>query len=228
MGITQFTPSATDVEQPATSAPDGAAETSPRVLDTYALVYASILFFLAPGALAIASLPFRTYTFAYVSLITVPFLLGLAFVFLTDSRDSLRTKLVRTAVLTPIVVLTGVTVLFTSSLLVIPISFFVKPQFHAETTWPAIALLVALASPLLPALWRRLRGPFTAARIAQAVVLLLAIGLVSVITYLSIIPARTIATMFRKDVMIYIVGGLVWYLPSFGIAAGVWRRTGLV
>ena len=200
----------------------------PGVLDTYALVYASILLFLAPGALAVARLPFRTYSFAYVSLITFPFLLGLAFVFLTDSRDGLRTRLVRTAVLIPIVVLTGVTVLFTSSLLVIPISFFVKPQFHSETTWPAIALLVALAAPLLPALLRRLRAPFSTVRVVQAVVITLAVVLVSAVAYLSIIPARTIATMFRKDVMIYIVGGLVWYLPSFGIAAGIWRRVGLV
>ena len=201
---------------------------APRVFDTYALVYASILLFLAPGALAITRLPFRTYTFAYVSLVTIPFVLGLAFVFFTDSRDSVRTKLLRTAILTPIIVITGVTVLFTSSLLVLPISLVVKPQFHAETTWPAILLLVALASPLLPALWRRLRAPFTAARIAQAVVILFAIVLVSAVTYLSIIPTRTIATMFRKDVMIYIVGGLVWYLPSFGISAGVWRKVGLV
>jgi hypothetical protein len=191
-------------------------------------VYASILLFLAPGALAVTRLPFRTYSFAYVSLITFPFLLGLAFVFLTDSRDGLRTRLVRTAVLIPIVVLTGVTVLFTSSLLVIPISFFVKPQFHSETTWPAIALLAALASPLIPALLRRLRAPFSAARVVQAVVIALAVVVVSAVAYLSIIPARTIATMFRKDVMIYIVGGLVWYLPSFGIAAGVWRQVGLV
>jgi hypothetical protein len=32
----------------------------------------------------------------------------------------------------------------------------------------------------------------------------------------------------RKDIVIYIIGGLVWYGPAFGISAGVWRRTGLV
>lgn len=201
---------------------------APRVLDTYALVYASILLFLAPGALAITRLPFRTYSFAYVSLITVPFLLGLAFVFFTDSADSARTKLLRTAILTPIIVLTGVTVLFTSSLLVLPMSYFVRPEFHTDTIWPSIALLVALALPLLPALWRRLRAPFGAMRIVQALIIVLALALVAFVVYLSIIPERTIATMVRKDVMIYIVGALVWYLPSFGISAGVWRRVGLV
>jgi hypothetical protein len=34
--------------------------------------------------------------------------------------------------------------------------------------------------------------------------------------------------MARKDVVIYIIGGLTWYLPSFAIAAGVWRRIGVV
>ena len=201
---------------------------APRVLDTYALVYASILLFLAPGALAITRLPFRTYSFAYVSLVTVSFLLGLAFVFFTDSADSTRTKLLRSAILTPIIVLTGVTVLFTSSLLVLPMSFFVRPEFHTDTIWPSIALLVALALPLLPALWRRLRAPFSGVRIAQAIIIVLAVAMVAFVVYLSIIPERTIATMVRKDVMIYIVGGLVWYLPSFGISAGVWRRVGLV
>ena len=201
---------------------------APRVLDTYALVYASILLFLAPGALAITRLPFRTYSFAYVSLVTIPFLLGLAFVFFTDSADSTRTKLLRTAILTPIIVLTGVTVLFTSSLLVLPMSFFVRPEFHTDTIWPSITLLVALASPLLLALWRRLRAPFSCVRIVQAIIIVLAVAMVAFVVYLSIIPERTIATMVRKDVMIYIVGGLVWYLPSFGISAAVWRRVGLV
>ena len=37
-----------------------------------------------------------------------------------------------------------------------------------------------------------------------------------------------LADTARKDVVIYIIGGLVWYGPAFGIAAGVWRRTGMV
>ena len=53
------------------------------------------LVFLVPGAVSIASLPFRDYTFAYVSLVTVPFVLGLLATLLTDSRDPLKTQLIR-------------------------------------------------------------------------------------------------------------------------------------
>ncbi len=49
------------------------AENRPRVLDTYALVYSFVLAFLVPGALSIARLPFRTYTFAYVAPVTLAF-----------------------------------------------------------------------------------------------------------------------------------------------------------
>ena len=79
-----------------------AEEEAPRVLDTYAVSYAFMLLFLVPGVFSIASLPFRTYTFAYVSLVTVPFLLGIALTFLTDSRDPLGTVALRIAVLTPL------------------------------------------------------------------------------------------------------------------------------
>lgn len=68
---------------------------APGVLDTYAVLYALSLVFLVPGALSIANLPFRDYTFAYVSLVTVPFLLGLLVTLFTDSRDSLKTLLLR-------------------------------------------------------------------------------------------------------------------------------------
>ena len=53
-------------------------------------------------------------------------------------------------------------------------------------------------------------------------------AVVGAVVYLSLQPGRELATMVRKDVMIYIIGGLVWYLPSFGLAAGVWRAVGPV
>ena len=45
---------------------------------------------------------------------------------------------------------------------------------------------------------------------------------------LTIRPDHRLATMERKDATIYIVGALAWYLPAFGISAGIWRRVGLI
>ncbi len=128
------------------------AESRPRVFDTYALVYSFILAFLVPGAISIARLPFRTYTFAYVAPITLAFVFGLAATFLTDSRDGAKAIALRFAVLTPIVLITGTAVLFTAALGVVPISDYIKPQYFDTTKWIAAALLLLLAAPLVVAL----------------------------------------------------------------------------
>ena len=215
-------------ETPVATASSAADAEAPGVLDTYAVVYALSLAFLVPGALSIASLPFRDYTFAYVSLVTVPFLLGLIATLFTDSRDPLKTLLIRAAVLTPIIVLTGVTVLFTSSFIVLPISQVLTPSGFDIAGPIAMASLIVLALPLLPALIRRFSLPLGWRSVLQILALLFAIAVVVGVVVLTLRPDRTLATMQRKDVMIYIVGALVWYLPSFGLAAGIWRRVGLV
>lgn len=203
----------------------------PRVSDTYALVYAFILLFLVPGSIAVGQLPFRTYTFQYVALVTVPFVLGLLLTLLTDSHDDPRTVIVRVVVLTPLVVLSGVTVLFLSSLMLVPINQYLGPEYRAITTPLAALLLAALASPLAIALVRRFRSRFELRTAVQAVALVGALALVTYVVYLSAFEVGRmgeIADTARKDVVIYIIGGLVWYGPAFGIAAGIWRRTGIV
>jgi hypothetical protein len=209
---------------------DAAAQDAeaPSVLDTYALLYALSLVLLVPGALSIASLPFRDYTFAYVSLVTVPFVLGLLATLFTDSRDSAKTLLIRAAVLVPVIILTGVTVLFTSSFIVLPISQVLTPKGFDIAGPIATVSLIVLALPLLPALVRRFTLPLGWRSVAHILALLFAIAVVIGVVALTLRPDRTLATIQRKDVMIYIVGALVWYLPSFGVAAGVWRRVGLV
>ncbi len=208
-----------------------AVSTEPRVSDTYALAYAFILLFLVPGSIAVGQLPFRTYTFQYVALVTVPFVLGLLLTFLTDSRDDARTVLIRIAVLVPLVVLSGVAVLFASSLLLLPINQFLGPEYRAVTTPLAALLLVGLAAPLALALVRRARARLELRTAVQAVALAAALALVGYVVYISVFQVGFIGQLAeeaRKDVVIYIIGGLVWYGPAFGIAAGVWRHTGLV
>ncbi|PKQ16536.1 MAG: hypothetical protein CVT67_03830 [Actinobacteria bacterium HGW-Actinobacteria-7] len=211
-----------------TEVPIAIVHEEPRVLDTYALVYAFILLFLVPGSILIGRLPFRTYTFSYVSLVTMPFVLALLLTFLTDSRDRARTVATRVAVLVPIVLLTGVSVLFTSSLLLLPINRFLGPEYRAETTPLAALLLVGLASPLALAMVKRVRGRMSARSVFQGLILLLAMVLVGAVVYVSVWRVGLLGDIARKDIVIYIIGGLVWYGPAFGIAAGVWRRIGLV
>ncbi|MDZ4168274.1 MAG: hypothetical protein U1E26_01275 [Coriobacteriia bacterium] len=215
-------------ETEVTMKPDDEA---PRVLDTYAVSYAFMLLFLVPGVLAIAQLPFRTYTFSYVSLVTVPFLLGIALTFFTDSRDPFKTVALRILILTPLIVISGVTVMFLSTFLLLPVNAFLAPEHRAIATPVAGAILVALVSPLVVGIVRRLRRPIDARSMFQALAMLAALALAAVVVYVSVFQVGRlgeIADLVRKDLVIYIIGGLVWYLPSFGISAGVWRRLGLV
>lgn len=200
----------------------------PRVFDTYALVYAFTLLFLVPGSIMIGNLPFRTYTFSYLSLVALPFVLGPLFVFLTDCSDSLKAKLIRFVILMPIIIITGVSVVFVSAIGLAPVSDFIKPGNFGVLTWVSVASLVIVALPLLPALARRLRR-FTGVRSAvQALVIASAIAVVAGVIYFTLSSPGTLADLARKDVIIYIVGGVTWYLPGFGLAAGIWRRVGLI
>lgn len=220
--------------EPPTSVAEGASDAAsqqaetPGVLDTYALLYALTLVFLVPGAMSIVNLPFRDYTFIYVALVTLPGLLGLLTTLFTDSRDSIKTLLIRAGVLSPLIALTGVTVLFTSSFIVVPVSQVLTPAGFDIAGPLAMAMLIGLALPLIPALIRRLRLPLGWRSVVHILALLFAIAVVAAVVVLTLRPDRSLATLERKDATIYIVGALVWYLPSFGISAGIWRRLGLV
>lgn len=200
----------------------------PRISDTYALVYAATMLFLVPGAISIGQLPFRTYTVAYVSLVTVPFLLALFFTFLTDSHDSAKTVALRITVLSPLIIISGVAVMFLGSMMLVPINTFLGPEYRHVTTPLAALLLVGLASPLVMALVRRARTRMNWRAFIQGLVLVAALALVAWVVYMSVWQVGALGDLVRKDIIIYIIGGLVWYGPAFGISAGVWRRTGLV
>ena len=208
--------------------PEVTTAEEPRFFDTYSLVYAFTLAFLAPGIASIANLPFRTYTPTYVSLVTVPFLLGLFATFLTDSDEPIRKRLIRSAILIPIAAATGVAVLFTGSLSVLVITPFLDSHNFTATTPIAVAGFALLAVPLVFALIKRLRVKLTWQSALQLLVLAAALVMVGVVLYLMLSGAGVLKGMARKDLVIYITGALTWYLPSFGIAAGAWRRVGLV
>jgi hypothetical protein len=205
-----------------------ASAAEPRFFDTYALVYAFILTFLIPGLAVMSTLPFRTYTLPYVMAFAGPFVLGLLATFVTDSKDSWRRVALRSAILLPLVVITGVTVLFTGSLSVLPINQFLKPGNGAVTAPITVALLAVLAAPLLFALVRRLTTRPDWRSVVQILALVIALGVAAWVGYMMLGPAGALRGFARKDLTIYVTGAVMWYLPSFGIAAGAWRAVGLV
>jgi len=201
------------------------AET-PGFFDTYALTYGFIMAFLFPGALLLATQPFRTYDAVYVSLVSVPFVLGLLGVFLTDNHDRFRIALLRAALLIPLVLITGVTVLFTGALTTMPISPYLHPQNYAFTTPIFEGVLVMLALPLLVALVHRLRRRIDWRSAVQLVALVVGLATAGLVLYFMIVGHGELRSFVRKDITIYITGAVMWYLPSFGIAAGGWRMVG--
>lgn len=211
--------------------PESSAEplvAEPRFFDTYSLAYAFILVFLAPGVASLARLPFRTYTFQYVALVTVPFVLGLLAMIFTDSADPLKTKALRSAIMVPLISVTGVTVLFTGSLSVLLVTPFLGDHNFGATTPIAVAGFGVLALPLVFTLIKRFRTPMNWRTVVQILALVSALAIVGVVLYLMLSGAGVLKATARKDLVIYITGALTWYLPSFGVAAGAWRRVGLV
>ncbi len=207
---------------------ESAQAAQPRFFDTYALVYGFSLTFLVPGLLYMSTLPFRTYTFQYVGAFGFPILLGLAATFFTDSADGLKTKLIRSAILVPLAVVTGVTVLFVGSLTAVPVSPYLNPENYGTTTPFVVALLALLASPLVFAVVKRVRTRLTWRSLVQLAALLVGLAVAAGVAYLMLRGPGELKALARKDITIYVTGAVMWYLPSFGIAAGAWRAVDLV
>jgi len=201
---------------------------TPPIMDTYSLVYAFSWAFLIPGLALLNTQPFRTYDLAYVTYVTLPFLLGMVATFLTDSNDRGLPLMLRIGILTPLSLVTGIGVLWTLALTTMPISPYLEPQNYAYTTPIFAGLLVAIAGPLAWSVWRRATRRITWQSVLQLLVLLVAIGSVIWVGYMMFQPGNALRSFARKDITIYVTGSLMWYLPSFGIAAGVWRKLGLV
>jgi len=202
---------------------------TPRVLDTYGLTYAFTALLLIPGLFAIDRWSILIYSPAYLALIAMPFLLGPAIVFLIDSRDGLRTVAVRSAVLSPLVAFTGVTFVFVSMLvIVIPLSIFVVPENFGSLTLLFVASLVLLAAPLLVSLVSRFREGVSLSGVLQIAVLGTVIAVLAWMIAMTFSGTDTLATFLNEDVVDHFVGAFTWYLPALALAAGLWRRAGLV
>lgn len=203
--------------------------TAPRVLDTYGLTYAFTALFLVPALFIIDRLSIDAFTPGYLALTVIPFLLGPAVVFAIDSRDGARTVAIRSAVLAPIVAFTGVTIVFVAMMVLLPpLSLVLAPENFGGISVLFVALVVILALPMLVSFASRVREGFSASGVVQIAALTAVLGLVAWVVVMTIDPGDTLGTFMRKDTVEHFIGAFTWYLPSLGLAAGVWRATGLV
>jgi len=201
---------------------------APRVLGTYGLVYACTALLLAPALFLIDTLSIDVFTPAYLALIVGPFVLGPAVVFATDSRDDARTLAIRSAVLAPLVALTGVTLLFLAMMLiVIPLSVFLVPENFAVMTVLSAITVIILAAPMAFSFISTIRQGFSARGLVHLAVLATVMVIVGWVVVMTLDSGDTLGTFMRRDMVGHFAGAFTWYLPSFSLAAGVWRQTGI-
>ncbi len=202
---------------------------APRLLDTYGLTYAFTALFLVPGLFLIDRLAIEAFSLGYQVLIVAPFLLGPATVFALDSKDALRTVALRSAVLAPLVAFSGITLVFVAMMtVVIPISFFLVPENFGVLTILSVGVVVLLAAPIVVSLVSRVRERFSGAGLIQIVALVAALGVIAWMITMTLDPRDTLTALMRKDTLEHFVGAFTWYLPAVALAAGIWRRLGLV
>jgi len=202
---------------------------TPGVLDTYGLTYAFTALLLVPGLLIIDRLSIVLYSPAYLAFISIPFVLGPALVFALDSNDGPRTLAIRSAVLAPLTALTGVTFVFLAMIvIVLPLSFWVMPVFSEYLSALFVFMLVVVTVPLVVSFLSRIREGFSVSGVVQMVVLVLIGAVIAWIVAMTLGTSDTLDTFMRKDLVEQFAAAFAWYLPALALAAGLWRRAGVV
>jgi hypothetical protein len=92
----------------------------------------------------------------------------------------------------------------------------------------SVAAVVLFASPMLVSLATRIREGLSAAGLVQIAALTAVLGVVAWVVVMTFDSGSTLGTFLRKDTVEHFIGAFTWYLPALGLAAGIWRRTGLV
>lgn len=200
-----------------------AVDETPRMLDTYALVYAFTLMWTVIALLALSRLGLYSYTPAYAVLMMLPPGLGVTSLLLTEKREgSARALLGRAALLTVLAAAGSVAFIF-GGMLALPIVIDSVVSHLAGAAPFAIGLLAVLTAPLVISLVREVR----AGSWLRATVVLAALGIVGVALYTSATPSRLIVDSLRRDQMSFFMGALNWYLPAYALAAAILRKVGL-
>ncbi len=201
----------------------------PRVLDTYALVYGFSMILLLPALFLINRFGFEPYEPGFLAFVLPPFVIGLVATFLTDTHESFADRSKRVFVLTPLSLFGGIMILFVAAIvIVIPVSIVLVPEnFDVLTPFFAASLLL-VAAPMIVAIIRRLKGPFDINSVVQMLALAGTLAVVAWTLVMTFEQGNTLGTFLPHYLLDYFSGALTWFLPSIGLAAGIWRRTGLI
>lgn len=201
----------------------------PRVFDTYALVFAISMALLVPVLFVIERFDYIPYEPGFLLLVTSPFVLGIVLTLLTDSSEPWKRRWLRVLVLTPLALFGGITILFVAEMaIVLPVSLILVPENFDVLTPFFAASLALVAAPMVVALARRVRGPYTVSTVIQVVALVATLAIVGWTLVMTFQEGRVLGTFLRHDLLDYFSGAQTWFLPSIGLAAGIWRRLGLV
>jgi hypothetical protein len=201
---------------------------APRMLDTYALLFAATLVCLVPSGLVLTTVPMYSYTPLYTSLVALPPLLGMLVVLATDpEKRSIGSLLGRTALLSALALAGSVSLMFAGALLLFPVSTWLVPANFGAFAAVAVGLLLVMTAPLVVVLIRQIRDRSSIrswVRIALIVAALVGIG---VVIYYSFAPGRVLATALRKDQGSFLMGAITWYIPTYALSGAIARKVGL-
>jgi asparagine N-glycosylation enzyme membrane subunit Stt3 len=200
-----------------------AEDDAPRLLDTYALAYAFVLVWTVPSLLLLGTQRYHVYTFSYIGLLIGPVIAGALSLLLTDrDRGGLASLALRSVLLIAFATVGSIVLIF-GGMMTLPL--FTGP-IATQMGLLAIGAVAGLVVPALPLVWVLLRQVAAGAWL-RAAVLLTALVVVAVVTYLVAAPTQLLVESLRKDQVVFLVGSVGWYVPAFAAAAAVVRRVGL-
>lgn len=198
-----------------------------RLLDSYSLTYA---FSLLPFAVAIAAMrAFPAYAYdrlGYVVLLTAPPVLGVLGALLAErSGRPLRSTVARAALLAVLSLMGSVTLFTVGSIMLVPVSRFITPKNFGTLTVTSVGIVALIAVPLLVTLVRELVRRERGMTVRAAVLSMSLLGILGVV--LLTVGSRELVTTLRKDQIVQLMAGLIWYLPTYGAAVALWRWGGV-
>jgi hypothetical protein len=199
-------------------------ERAPRMLDTYALLYAFTALWTVPALLLLAGERMYSYTPLYTLLVALPPGLGMLTLLISErAKTGWRSLLTRAVVLTVLTTAGSVLFIFGGMVAILPFALaWIVPHLMDSGPIPVVAL-IAVSSPLAIVLVREVR----ARRWVRALAIAAVVGIVVFDIVTGATPGALVVSVLRKDQISFFQGAMAWYLPSYGLAGAICRRVGL-
>jgi len=200
----------------------------PRFRDSYSLVYSFSLLFYLPALVLLGTQGFYSFSPVYLLLMVSPPLLGMLLaVRVGGPHLSWRMVLARSAFAGVGGMVVGGALFMSASMLLV----FLGPAFEAHA-FDALSIgvgvvFVLFGVPLAMTAWTRLRQRGALSKL-EAIVCLIALVAVLLIGVLVLDGGHTLAQVMRKDQSSFLIGGVLWYLPSYALVGSIARIIGIV